>query len=192
MSVGESVEPEGMAEREVEPPARSMICRIGGGLGVLVAMPAGGVVGCVALVGTATVAANRFLAGLVGVTAMVAVTLAVASRGACRVTMLTWGRRTLAGAAVGLSIVLVGGAVWVLVYAPAPIEPRPYCGWGVLNRPGGFRARGTQVRELRTVMARPVRSRAAGGRRWCRRAPQRFSPAMECSTRMRAWARAWL
>lgn len=102
-----------------------MICRIGGGLGVLVAMPAGGVVGCVALVGTATVAANRFLAGLVGVTAMVAVTLAVASRGACRVTMLTWARRTLAGAAVGLSIVLVGGAVWVLVYAPAPKATAP-------------------------------------------------------------------
>lgn len=115
----------GEAEPGVDQPGHRLVARLGGGLGVLAAVPAGAVAGCLALVGIAALFANRWLAGLAGVTAMVAVTLAVARWGAGRMTAAVWARRMLAGAAVGLSIVLVGGAVWGLVYAPAPKVAAP-------------------------------------------------------------------
>ena len=104
---------------------RPLASRLAGGLGILAAVPAGAVAGSAVLIGVAAVTANRVLAGLAGAAAMVAVALAVAWWGATRVATAAWARRALAGAAVGVSIVLVGGAGWVLVYAPAPEVATP-------------------------------------------------------------------
>src|SRR5690606_3144548 len=96
------------ADQEFGRSGRRLANRLAGGIGILISVPVGAVAGSAALVGVAALTANRWLAGLAGAMATVLVTLAAARWGAARVSTAAWARRTRAGTAVGLSIVLVG------------------------------------------------------------------------------------